>query len=163
MTASLLIHEAEVIVTMDAAKREIRGGSVLTRDHRIERAGTAAEVERYIDDEERYCLARFGMRPLEYRNRWSGSGPRFGLRTSCISSQTWPRTSWRFAAMASSTPALTQIWWRRWSPAHRFAWLSVINGRVVVKNGALKGVDLKPWLDRHRHASRRMLREAGLQ
>jgi 8-oxoguanine deaminase len=42
------------------------------------------------------------------------------------------------------------------------AWLSVINGRVVVEGGALAGIDLRPWIERQGHASARMLREAGL-
>ena len=41
-------------------------------------------------------------------------------------------------------------------------WLSVINGRMVVENGALKGVDLANLVRRHNAASQGMLRRAGL-
>jgi cytosine/adenosine deaminase-related metal-dependent hydrolase len=41
-------------------------------------------------------------------------------------------------------------------------WLSVINGRVVVENGELKGVDLPNLVRRHNAASQGMLRRAGL-
>jgi cytosine/adenosine deaminase-related metal-dependent hydrolase len=41
-------------------------------------------------------------------------------------------------------------------------WLSVINGRVVVDNGELKGVDLAHLVQRHNAASQGMLRRAGL-
>jgi len=37
--STLLIRDAEVLVTMDAARREIRGGSMLARDAAIEAAG----------------------------------------------------------------------------------------------------------------------------
>ena len=37
------------------------------------------------------------------------------------------------------------------------AWLSVIQGRPVVEDGALTGVDLGPWIERHERESRRML------
>ncbi|MGH8444391.1 MAG: amidohydrolase family protein, partial [Solimonas sp.] len=36
------------------------------------------------------------------------------------------------------------------------AWLSVINGRVVVENGAVVGVDLAQLVARHRRASARL-------
>jgi cytosine/adenosine deaminase-related metal-dependent hydrolase len=42
------------------------------------------------------------------------------------------------------------------------AWLSVINGRVVVENGALDGVDLPQLAARHNTVSRNLLRRAGL-
>jgi cytosine/adenosine deaminase-related metal-dependent hydrolase len=38
------------------------------------------------------------------------------------------------------------------------AWLSVINGRVVVEDGVLVGVDLGPLVERHNAISQRMLR-----
>ncbi|MEO8003756.1 MAG: 8-oxoguanine deaminase [Betaproteobacteria bacterium] len=41
---SLLIHNADVLVTMDAQRREIAGGSVFIRDGAIEYLGTAAAV-----------------------------------------------------------------------------------------------------------------------
>lgn len=41
------------------------------------------------------------------------------------------------------------------------AWLSVINGRIVVEGGALAGVEMRPLIDRHNAASLRMLRQAG--
>jgi len=46
--STLLIRDAEVLVTMDAARREIRGGSMLARDAAIEAVGTHAEVEAWI-------------------------------------------------------------------------------------------------------------------
>jgi cytosine/adenosine deaminase-related metal-dependent hydrolase len=42
------------------------------------------------------------------------------------------------------------------------AWLSVINGRVVVEDGALTGVDLPRLIERHNVLSRNLLRKAGL-
>jgi cytosine/adenosine deaminase-related metal-dependent hydrolase len=42
------------------------------------------------------------------------------------------------------------------------AWLSVINGRVVVENGALAGVDLPQLAARHNTVSRNLLQRAGL-
>lgn len=41
-------------------------------------------------------------------------------------------------------------------------WLSVINGRIVVENGALKGVDLPTLIQRHNTASMSMLKKSGL-
>lgn len=41
------------------------------------------------------------------------------------------------------------------------AWLSFINGRIVVEGGALVGVEMRPMIDRHNAASLRMLRQAG--
>jgi cytosine/adenosine deaminase-related metal-dependent hydrolase len=46
------------------------------------------------------------------------------------------------------------------SPAR--AWLSVIDGRVVVEDGRLAGVDLGPLVERHNAIARRMLVTAGL-
>ncbi len=42
------------------------------------------------------------------------------------------------------------------------AWLSVIDGRVVVEDGALVGVELGPLIERHDTIARRMLVRAGL-
>ena len=42
------------------------------------------------------------------------------------------------------------------------AWLSVIDGRIVIEDGALVGVDLGALTDQHNTASLRMLRKAGL-
>ncbi|MBI3528475.1 MAG: 8-oxoguanine deaminase [Betaproteobacteria bacterium] len=42
------------------------------------------------------------------------------------------------------------------------AWLSVINGRVVVEDGTLRGIDLGPLVERHNRISRGMLERAGL-
>ncbi len=42
------------------------------------------------------------------------------------------------------------------------AWLSIINGRVVVEGGALVDVDLAALVARHGDASRRLLQRAGL-
>jgi 8-oxoguanine deaminase len=42
------------------------------------------------------------------------------------------------------------------------AWLSIINGRIVVEDGALAGVDLGPLIERHNAISKRMLADAGL-
>lgn len=41
------------------------------------------------------------------------------------------------------------------------AWLSVINGRIVVEEGALVGVEMRPMIERHNAASLRMLRQVG--
>jgi len=42
------------------------------------------------------------------------------------------------------------------------AWLSVINGRVVVEQGTIAGLDLGPLIERHKDASLRMRQRAGL-
>lgn len=42
------------------------------------------------------------------------------------------------------------------------AWLSVINGRVLVENGVLTGVDLPRVAEQHNEISLRLLREAGV-
>ena len=42
------------------------------------------------------------------------------------------------------------------------AWLSVINGKVVVEDGALQGVDLPRLVERHNRLSMAMLQQAGL-
>lgn len=42
------------------------------------------------------------------------------------------------------------------------AWVSVINGRVVVENGQLKDLDLGALVERHNHVARELLRKAGL-
>ena len=42
------------------------------------------------------------------------------------------------------------------------AWLSVINGRIVVDEGRLPGVNLGPLIERHNQISKRMLVDAGL-
>lgn len=41
-------------------------------------------------------------------------------------------------------------------------WLSVINGRIVVEDGALQGIDLGPLIERHNLIGRGMLERAGL-
>jgi cytosine/adenosine deaminase-related metal-dependent hydrolase len=42
------------------------------------------------------------------------------------------------------------------------AWLSVINGQVVVEDGQLRTVDLVPLIERHNHISQGMLERAGM-
>lgn len=42
------------------------------------------------------------------------------------------------------------------------AWLSVINGRVVVEDGVLTGVDMPQLVERHNLLSRNLLRKAGV-
>jgi cytosine/adenosine deaminase-related metal-dependent hydrolase len=42
------------------------------------------------------------------------------------------------------------------------AWLSVINGRVVVEKGAIAGLELRALVERHNAAAAQMLRKAGL-
>ncbi|MEO7496328.1 MAG: 8-oxoguanine deaminase [Massilia sp.] len=42
------------------------------------------------------------------------------------------------------------------------AWLSVINGRVVVEDGLLSGIELGPLVERHNRISRGLLVKAGL-
>lgn len=45
---TLLINDADVLVTMDAQRREIRDGALFARDHVIEAVGTTQEVEAWI-------------------------------------------------------------------------------------------------------------------
>ena len=42
------------------------------------------------------------------------------------------------------------------------AWLSVINGRIVVEDGQLLGVDVESLVGRHNQISRAMLERAGM-
>jgi 8-oxoguanine deaminase len=42
------------------------------------------------------------------------------------------------------------------------AWLSVINGRIVVEEGEIQGVELGPLVERHNRLARGMLARAGL-
>src|SRR5579859_564747 len=42
--STLLVHGADVVVTMDAIRREIRGGSVFIRDNVIETVGSDADI-----------------------------------------------------------------------------------------------------------------------
>jgi cytosine/adenosine deaminase-related metal-dependent hydrolase len=42
------------------------------------------------------------------------------------------------------------------------AWLSVINGQIVVEDGQLRTVDLEPLIERHNHISQGMLERAGM-
>lgn len=42
------------------------------------------------------------------------------------------------------------------------AWLSVINGRIVVEDGRIPGLDLGPLVERHNRLSQAMLARAGL-
>lgn len=42
------------------------------------------------------------------------------------------------------------------------AWLSMVNGRVLVENGELKGVDLPVLIEKHNGISRKMQQRAGL-
>lgn len=44
----LLVHNAEVLVTMDGARREIEQGAVLIRDKRIEAVGSSAELRAHL-------------------------------------------------------------------------------------------------------------------
>ena len=46
--STLLVHGADVVVTMDAMRREIRGGSVFVRGDAIETVGTDADVVAWI-------------------------------------------------------------------------------------------------------------------
>ena len=46
--STLLVHGADVVVTMDAMRREIRGGSVFVRGDAIETVGTDADVAAWI-------------------------------------------------------------------------------------------------------------------
>ena len=45
----LLIEQAEVLVTMDDARREIKNGAVLIRDNVIEMIGDSAELRSKIE------------------------------------------------------------------------------------------------------------------
>ena len=45
----LLIEQAEVLVTMDDARREIKNGAVLIRDNVIEMVGDSAELRAKIE------------------------------------------------------------------------------------------------------------------
>ena len=47
---SLLIKNADVIVTMDATRRELRGGALYIEDHRIAAVGPAAELPDRADE-----------------------------------------------------------------------------------------------------------------
>lgn len=59
----LLLHEADVVVTMDATRREIAGGSVVIEDGVIACVGTAAEVQAWIAaDPARVPTARRSLR-----------------------------------------------------------------------------------------------------
>ena len=58
MLESILIHDAEAVVTMDAERREIAGGSVLVRGRAIELVGTAREVEAFIAADPRRSPSR---------------------------------------------------------------------------------------------------------
>jgi 8-oxoguanine deaminase len=49
--ATLLIRNARLLVTMDAQRREIEGGSVFARDGVIEAVGPSADLPRYCVDE----------------------------------------------------------------------------------------------------------------
>ncbi|MBL8484485.1 MAG: amidohydrolase family protein, partial [Rhodocyclaceae bacterium] len=42
------------------------------------------------------------------------------------------------------------------------AWLSVIDGKVVVEDGQIAGLDLPPLIERHNRLSRKLLERAGL-
>jgi len=44
----MLLQNAEVVVTMDAVGREIRGGSVLVEDDRIVAVGSAADIAAWL-------------------------------------------------------------------------------------------------------------------
>ena len=46
----LLVDNADVLVTMDAERREIHGGAVLIRDNVIEQVGDSATLRRYLDE-----------------------------------------------------------------------------------------------------------------
>ena len=48
--ATLLIHNARLLVTMDAQRREIAGGGVFVRDHVIEAVGPSAELPATADE-----------------------------------------------------------------------------------------------------------------
>jgi cytosine/adenosine deaminase-related metal-dependent hydrolase len=41
-------------------------------------------------------------------------------------------------------------------------WLSVINGRIIVEDGALRTVEVGPLVERHNRISRGMLERAGM-
>jgi 8-oxoguanine deaminase len=47
------------------------------------------------------------------------------------------------------------------APTH--VWLSVINGRVIVEEGELRGVALRPLIERHNQISHGMLERAGMR
>ncbi|MBI4785010.1 MAG: 8-oxoguanine deaminase [Oscillatoriophycideae cyanobacterium NC_groundwater_1537_Pr4_S-0.65um_50_18] len=48
--ATLLVKNIHTLVTMDAARREIRGAAILVRDHVIEQIGTTAELPSTADE-----------------------------------------------------------------------------------------------------------------
>ena len=62
--STLLVHGAEVVVTMDAARREIRGGSVFIRGNTIESVGSDADVAAWMaaDPASRTPARRIGAR-----------------------------------------------------------------------------------------------------
>ncbi len=47
----LLVKHAEVLVTMDALRREITGGALIARDNVIKAVGTPQEVEAWIAEQ----------------------------------------------------------------------------------------------------------------
>jgi 8-oxoguanine deaminase len=50
MPKTMLVKNADVLVTMDAARREIRGGGLFVADHRIVAVGPTAELPPTADD-----------------------------------------------------------------------------------------------------------------
>ena len=50
MPKTLLVKNADVLVTMDAARREIRGGGLFVTDHRIVAVGPTAELPQTADE-----------------------------------------------------------------------------------------------------------------
>ncbi|MBV8031825.1 MAG: 8-oxoguanine deaminase [Betaproteobacteria bacterium] len=46
---TLLVRGAEVVVTMDSARREIRGGSVLVSGREVQAVGTREEIDRLVE------------------------------------------------------------------------------------------------------------------
>jgi len=50
MARTLLVRRADVLVTMDEARREIRDGAIFVRGNRIEQVGTTAELPQSADE-----------------------------------------------------------------------------------------------------------------
>ena len=50
MPKTLLIRNADILVTMDASRREIVGGAVLIEDNRIAAVGASAELPAVADE-----------------------------------------------------------------------------------------------------------------
>ena len=63
--STLLIRHAECVASFDDARRELRGASVLVRDHLIEAIGPAAELQATARTRARKLVAEQGRTNVE--------------------------------------------------------------------------------------------------